>query len=446
MKTNNDIQRLHRAARRIFAFIVLLLLVAACGGKKGLTSRNMAHLYQQESMLMRPDYYVINQSPNSSELNFRLLSHDLLYMRPSEDDLFKADVRVRVRLYSSLENPVLLDSTSLHFVDEQTEMRDKVLEGVIPFSTPPASKYVLEVQLEDLNRDYMHQSYVELRKVTPSSRNYFSISKPTGEKMYEPFVNVGEPFVLHHSGPTEDSLFVRVYQRKFPLASPPYVIENDVAFDYAADSLFRMAIGDTISFEQPGFYHFQFDTTSTEGFTAFCFYNDFPFVTKLEHLAPPMRYITTKKEFEALTSKKAVDAFWIKNAGTPDRAKMLIRTYYNRVEDANSFFSSYTEGWRTDRGIVYTIFGPPNIIYKTADSESWIYGEENSMLSYNFNFVRVQNPFSANAFALNRSSIYRYSWSQAVDTWRQGRIFNVSDVQRAQDESDRQFSRPYFWY
>lgn len=446
MKTNKGILGIHRAVRRLLAFSAIALLVSACGGNKGLTSRNMAHLYQQESVLMRPDYYVFNLNADQSELHFRLLSHDLLYMRPNDEGLFKADVRIRLRLYSSLENPVLLDSTSYHFYDEQEEMRDKVLEGTIPFNTPQVQRYVLEVQLEDLNRDYMHQSYVEFRKTTISSRNYFRMSKPTGETYYEPFVNQGEPFTLSHSNAPDDSLYVRVYHRNFPLASPPYVIENDIAFDYAADSSFKIALTDTMTFERPGFYHFQFDTTSTEGFTAFCFYDDFPFVTKVEHLAPPMRYITTKKEFEALTTKKAVDAFWVKNAGTPDRAKMLIRTYYNRVEDANSFFSSYTEGWRTDRGIVYTIFGPPNIIYKTADSESWIYGEENSMLSYNFNFVRVQNPFSANDFALNRSSIYRYSWSQAVDTWRQGRIFNVSDVQRAQDESDRQFSRPYFWY
>ena len=428
----------------LFGFVSVLL--ASCGGSKGLTSRNMAHLYQQESVLMRPDYYVFNQTADSSELHFRMLSHDLLYMRATEDVPYAAEVRIRLRLLTSLENPVMLDSTSYRFVDEQDEMRDKVLEGSIPFATPDAQKYILEVQLQDLNRDYVHQSYVELRKTTNSSRNYFAMSRPSGERMYKPFVNTDEAFTLYHDNPPLDSLHVRVYQRDFPLASPPYVIENDVAFDYTADSVFQVALKDTFQFSDPGFYHFQFDTTSTEGFTAFCFYNDFPYVTKIEHLAPPMRYITTKKEFAALTSKKSIDAFWIKNAGTPDRAKMLIRTYYNRVEDANSFFSSYTEGWRTDRGIVFTIFGPPNIIYKTANSESWIYGEENSMLSYNFNFVRVQNPFSANDFALNRSSIYRYSWSQAVDTWRQGRIFNVSDVQRAQDESERQFSRPYFWY
>ncbi len=437
---------MQRAAIRMGLFGMLALIFFACGGNKGLTVRNMAHLYQQEYVLMQPDYYVFNRSADSSELHFRLLSHDLLYMRVIEGEPFRARVRVRLRLYSSLENPVLLDSTSYHFTDEQFEMQDKMLEGVIPFGTPRAPKYVLEVQLEDLNRDYMNQSYVELRKVTNNSRNYFAMFKPNGEKMYRPYVQAGEPFTLLHADPPRDSLYVRVYQRTFPLASPPYVIENDVAFDYAADSLFRVALSDTISFEKPGFYHFQFDTTNTEGFTAFCFYDDFPHVTKIRHLAPPMRYITTRKEFGALSSKKEVDAFWIRNAGTPDRAKLLIRTYYNRVEDANFYFSSYTEGWRTDRGIVYTIFGPPNIIYKTADSESWIYGEENSMLSYNFNFVRVQNPFTANDFALNRSGIYRYSWSQAIDTWRQGRIFNVSDVRRAQDESERQFSRPYFWY
>jgi GWxTD domain-containing protein len=422
------------------------ILLTACGGNKGLTSRNMAHLYQQDGVLMRPEYYVINTSPFESELHYRLLAHELLYMKPTEGEIYTADVRIRVRLYSSLENPVLLDSASIRFTDEQLKMEDIVLEGVIPFKTPEAQRYVLDVQLQDLNRDYTHQNYVDFRKTTLDSRNYFSLHQTNGELMFEPVVKLNTPFLIKSTNTQLDSVWVRVYHRQFPLSSPPYVIENDMAFDYTADSLYYAALTDTFSFSKPGFYHFQKDTTTTEGFTTFCYYQHFPYVTQVDHLAPPMRYITTKKEFQALTSKKAVDAFWIKNAGTPDRAKMLIRTYYNRVEDANSFFTSYTEGWRTDRGIVYTIFGPPNIIYKTASSESWIYGEENSMLSYNFNFVRVQNPFSSNDYALNRSSIYRYSWSQAVDTWRQGRIFNVSDVQRAQDESERQYSRPYFWY
>jgi GWxTD domain-containing protein len=34
--------------------------------------------------------------------------------------------------------------------------------------------------------------------------------------------------------------------------------------------------------------------------------------------------------------------------------------YYSRIEYANKNFKSYTEGWLTDMGMVYIVFGPPN--------------------------------------------------------------------------------------
>jgi GWxTD domain-containing protein len=53
--------------------------------------------------------------------------------------------------------------------------------------------------------------------------------------------------------------------------------------------------------------------------------------------------------------------FWKKrdpNPNTPRNEKML--AYYAKVEYANKTFKHYIEGWRTDMGMVYIIFGPPN--------------------------------------------------------------------------------------
>ena len=86
-----------------------------------------------------------------------------------------------------------------------------------------------------------------------------------------------------------------------------------------------------------------------------------------------------------------------------ERARTLIREFYTRVESANNYFTSYLEGWKTDRGIIYIIYGVPNVVYKNKDYENWIYGEENNMMSINFTFHRVNNPASNNDFSLSRS-------------------------------------------
>ena len=136
----------------------------------------------------------------------------------------------------------------------------------------------------------------------------------------------------------------------------------------------------------------------------------------------PLRYLTTKKEFNELLLQKnkkiAVENFWIEIAGNQSRAKSLIRKYYNRVQEANRLFTSYLEGWKTDRGLIYIIFGPPNIVYRMSDYERWIYGEAGNKLSLKFDFVKVNNPFTDNDYSLVKSPDYKEKWYHAVNYWR----------------------------
>ncbi|MDZ7846208.1 MAG: GWxTD domain-containing protein [Owenweeksia sp.] len=102
----------------------------------------------------------------------------------------------------------------------------------------------------------------------------------------------------------------------------------------------------------------------------------------------------------------------------------IARSFLQRVQEANILFSSYLEGWKSDRGIIYVIYGPPSRVYRSTSGESWVYGDESSALSYHFNFLRVGNPFTDNDYSLERSSTYRYGWGQAIESWRNGHIYN----------------------
>ncbi len=75
------------------------------------------------------------------------------------------------------------------------------------------------------------------------------------------------------------------------------------------------------------------------------------------------------------------------NPNTPRNEKM--ESYYERVEYANKHFSHYSEGWRTDMGMVFIMFGPPNNVERhpfDIDSkpyEVWSYYQ----LNYSFVFL-----------------------------------------------------------
>jgi GWxTD domain-containing protein len=84
-----------------------------------------------------------------------------------------------------------------------------------------------------------------------------------------------------------------------------------------------------------------------------------------------MAYITTSKEENKLLNAKVGERetiwneFWESKDPTPeDRVNEFLIEYFERVDYANKNFSrgSFFEGWRTDRGKVYIILGPPDYV------------------------------------------------------------------------------------
>ena len=191
-----------------------------------------------------------------------------------------------------------------------------------------------------------------------------------------------------------------------------------------------LASEEPVYLDKTGIYHFQYDTLVKEGLTVFRFEEDFPRLTAAESLIESIRFLTTREEYDKIRSstdkKQAVDEYWLSMAGNRERARVLIRSYYSRVQYANFFFTSYFEGWKTDRGLIYIIFGPPSSIYRDNDSESWNYSQVNNYGPLSFTFDRINNPFSPNDYRLRRSIYYELPWYRAVDTWRDGRVVNES--------------------
>jgi GWxTD domain-containing protein len=152
-----------------------------------------------------------------------------------------------------------------------------------------------------------------------------------------------------------------------------------------------------------------------------------PIIGTAADMLRPMRYITSVQEYDRMAKaenvRQAVERFWIDAAGDRERARDAIRIYFERVETANRHFTSDVEGWRTDRGMVHIIFGQPTSIQKSDLSETWIYGEENNLMSLVFTFVKRQSPFTDNQLVLERDPALKGAWYRNVESWRNGRIY-----------------------
>jgi GWxTD domain-containing protein len=133
-------------------------------------------------------------------------------------------------------------------------------------------------------------------------------------------------------------------------------------------------------------------------------------ISDLSEAIEQLKYIAKPKEMKTL--KKASDEerldrfreFWKGRDPSPGTAKNeLMEEYYRRVKYCDENFSSFRQGWKTDMGMIYIIFGPPNDIERhpfDQDSkpyEVWTYYELNRQFVFldetGFGDYRLLNPF-----------------------------------------------------
>jgi GWxTD domain-containing protein len=417
--------------KKYLFFIFVTLLAVACGTSKKSTTITQTSTYKRDANQIRPLFTVFHVTDSISELHFKINSKEILYTRPDGID-FCSNVLISYRLLSELDSKEIIDSASVRLVDKNNDNADKSLVGKINVKAKKGNSYVLRVSVTDLNRNTETNGVIVVEKQDDLNRQNFLVkSTENNTPIFKNYLNPAEQISIQFKAKIGVSLYVHYYNRDFPLAAPPFSLNDPKPFQYKQDSLFILQLDNTGSVNfapaKKGFYHFQLDTTQKAGLTLFCFSEAFPDIKKAEDMVLPLRFITSKQEYDELqasTNKKgAIEKFWLNSTGSQERAKEIIRKYYNRIQDANYFFTSYLEGWKTDRGMVYLIYGSPNVIYRTLTSETWIYGEENNINSLSYYFSKVNNPFTSNDYTLERSVVYKQSWYTAVDIWRQGRTY-----------------------
>lgn len=417
--------------KKYLFFLLVTLFVIACGTSKKSTTITQTSTYKRDSNVIRPQFTVFHVVDSISELHFKINSKEILYTRPDGID-FYSNVLISYRLLNDLDSKEIIDSASVRLVDKNNDNSDKSLVGKINVKAKKGQSYVLRVNVTDLNKNTETNGVIVVEKEDDLNRQNFIVkSAQNNTPIFKNYLKPLEEIQIQYKAKIGVALYVHYYNRDFPLAAPPFSVTDPKPFQYKQDSLFVLQLNDegVVNFlpSKKGFYHFQLDTTKKEGLTLFCFSDAFPDIKKAEDMILPLRFITSKQEYdelEASTNKKAaIEKFWLNSTGSQERAKEIIRKYYNRIQDANYFFTSYLEGWKTDRGMIYLIYGSPNVIYRTLTSETWIYGEENNINSLSYYFSKVNNPFTSNDYTLERSVVYKQSWYTAVDIWRQGRTY-----------------------
>jgi GWxTD domain-containing protein len=217
---------------------------------------------------------------------------------------------------------------------------------------------------------------------------------------------------------------ISYYNHDFPAAVPPFSEGvGRVSAALKADSIYTLPANQPVTLTSEGLYLVQGDTTSANGFS-FRVVNDYPRYTTLESLANPLIYLCTKQEFDRIKAaegdKKAFDKVILSITGDAGRARELMRNYFRRVEWANNYFSSYKEGWKTDRGMIFILFGLPDELFRFEDREVWNFN--NKAVKATFSFVKSGTVFDPENYVLVRDSKLKETWYNKIDLWRSARF------------------------
>lgn len=159
---------------------------------------------------------------------------------------------------------------------------------------------------------------------------------------------------------------------------------------------------------------------------------NFPTLLTARELAEPLIYLMSAGQYEELMSiedpvliKENMDRFWLSNIGSMRRARLVINKFYDRVEKANIQFTNFKEGWKTDRGKIYILFGPPWYADRTMSKLMWSYTHNISDTEYNFVFTRhtsLNEFFPFEHYLLERRTNYHRLEFRQKQLWLSGAI------------------------
>lgn len=415
---------------KLVKVIWISLVLFSCSISNSSLNYDYTYLYDSDQAVINPKYKVFHNNDQLSTLYFELNSDDILYGKTSYDTSFSARLKIRYQLFESREMKTVLDSGTVPLVNTGTNSANRILQSKVSFKADLGKVYFMEVRFRDVNKDLnvVNTFFVDKRL---NLNSQFFLLKSGTSVLIEEMNRFSRPIEIEKSASIkEDNFIIEQSSQSFELTPPPFIKKQPLNFDFKVDNNFTFQFVDNkFKLENYTAINRIKPRSDTSNLYAYFFSWDksYPKVSKLSEMIGPIRYISTNNEYKELNSavnkKLALDKFWLKLAKDEDRAKKVIKEFYERVETSNRFFTDYKEGWKTDRGIIYIIYGDPTNIYKTVDKEVWIYGEENNILSVKYEFYRRNNDLTFNDYELQRSTEYKSNWYRAVDLWRQAKIY-----------------------
>lgn len=396
---------------------------------------HMASLYNPSRLSLHPDFSIFHENNNYSVLYIRAYPAELRFNEANEESEYRALLQVRyevIRLEDSDQEGVLVDSASVVYKLVEQDERSTAFFASLTIPVRQGQRYLLSVETRDLNRGSMGLEYLYVDKSNVySAQNFKVVSMYSGYPKFMRFFLPGERFNVRYRDRSIDSIYVKYFRIESELPRPPITATSDYTMQFTPDTSFIFPLVDTANYNlrREGIYQIQVDPERDEGLTLLNFGGSFPEVKTPDELMEPLFYLTTLAEYRDLRKKPnrklAVDDFWLKTGNNMEKSRELLRIYYNRVVYSNLYFTSNKEGWKTDQGMIFILFGPPNRIQMNGNGESWYYFAKRKSKAVEFRFNRQHDTFSIQNLVWSKSTDSQMYWNEAVRSWKNGKVYSM---------------------
>lgn len=382
---------------------------------------NVATLYNPSISTIHPEYTIFHKNDSVSTIFVNINLNELNFIKLANRK-FEAKLKLKFIFYESLESSNIIDSLSDVFTLSYMNFNQSVVLSVD--MKMPKQNCKLVLISSDLYQISSNINFFNIDKSSKSSQNVAlfdsSSNLPVFEKFIKPYKNY---YIKSKSFP--DSFLIEKYKIDENIAAPPYSNASNTLHNVFITK-YKVYNDEYLKFEQNFVYKIISLTDSSSNYYT-CFDEYFPSVLFANQMFKPLKYLTSASDFENIVKQKnkklAVDNFWLSRNGDKSIARKQIKIYYNRVVYSNNKFSSTKQGWTTDRGMIYIIFGPPSLLYVGDDFEEWVYYDKTSGEKLNFIFENQQTtPFSYD-YVLKRNQSYVNNWQPAIDAWNKGLLY-----------------------
>ncbi|MDD2636126.1 MAG: GWxTD domain-containing protein [Bacteroidales bacterium] len=416
---------------------ISMMLVGACVSPKTNVNNNQtssykhnfSSIYNPAETNLHPEIKVFTESDTSAMVFFKINIDELsLGNKNTTDTTSELIIKYALRNVNNFE---ITDSAVIIY-NLNIKINKPYLGSYFRIKLKPNSKNKLIVGFILRNKKGGSRIIVDIDNLNDNHANKFLLEELNSNSKikYNNYVNKNNIYRISSQMFKNTTIRFEYYKYSDCIVIPPYFTPKSSDDIIVPDSVFTYRIGDTITFAKHGFYVMK-TSQNKPGFK--CFINprdSYPEISILSDMLEPLCLFATNKDIKQIRNAKdlkiAIDNYWLSLSKNQKFAKEQIRVFYNRVSLANKFFSDYREGWKTDRGLLYVILGPPTIVNISANGEEWFYGENPDVAGVLFQFDEVNSLYAEKTILLRRDERYQTIWAQAVNTWRNGRIFTIT--------------------